>query len=186
MLSEFGMMSDEEIIEAFGKRLKSARLKAGMTQEELGASLGIDKSRISDYENGNRRCGIATAYRLAKAIGASFDYLFDGKENEDMKSYPNSSNREKLISVLTSIGFAVVDWGFTGYNDDNFADYSTMYALGLTEEALGNALHRFENIKQAAGENGSKGYEKLIVFAAEECADALLKSETYKGHIDDK
>ena len=186
MLSKFGIISDEEIIRSFGKRLKSARQKKGMTQEELGGALGIDKSRISDYENGNRRCGIATAYRLAKAADVSFDYLFDGKEIENMRMYQNCTDREKLISVLTSLGFAIVDRGFISYCDENFADYSTMYSLGLTEEALGKILQRFETIKQAAGKNGSIGYEKLIMTAAEECADSLFASETFKDRIGDK
>ena len=186
MLSNAGMISDEGIIRSFGERLKSARLKKGMTQEELGESLGIDKSRVSDYENGNRRCSITTAYRLAKAIDASFDYLFDGEEDEGMKSYQKCSDREKMVSVLTSLGFAVVDWDFTAYSDENFADYSTMHALGLTEESLGDALRRFEDIKRAAGRNGSKGYEKNIISVAEECADQLLASETYQESIKNK
>lgn len=186
MLSDFGMMSEEEIIRAFGERLKDARLKKGMTQEQLGDSLGIDKSRISDYEKGNRRCSITTAYRLAKTMGVSFDYLFDGVEDGAMKKYSKCSDREKLISVLTSIGYAVVDWGFTPYADESFADYSTMHVAGLTEEALGDALKRFESIRQAVGNNGSTGYEKTITAAAEQCADQLLASETYVDHVANK
>ena len=59
MLNDIGMISDEAIIRAFGERLRIARLKKGMTQEELGESIGIDKSRISDYAIGDaasRRC----------------------------------------------------------------------------------------------------------------------------------
>lgn len=179
MLSEFGIISEEEIIHTFGERLKNARLKKGMTQESLGNSLGIDKSRISDYENGNRRCSITTAYRLAKTIGVSFDYLFDGKEENEMKKYPKCSDQEKLIRVLTSLGYAIVDWKFVPYVDDSFADFSLMHSLGLTEEALGRAFRRFESIRDAKKPNNSSDCEKLIISTAEDCANELLTSESY-------
>lgn len=181
MLSEFGIISEEEIVRAFGERLKISRLKKGMTQESLGNALGIDKSRISDYENGNRRCSITTAYRLAKTIGVSFDYLFEGKEENEMKKYSKCSDQEKLVRVLASLGFAIVDWKFTPYDDDVFADYSIMHSLGLTEEALSKAFRRFESIRDAANHGDSSDYEKLILSTAEDCANELLNSESYKS-----
>lgn len=35
-----------------GEKIKAARLAKGMTQEELGAILGVQKSAIAKYENG--------------------------------------------------------------------------------------------------------------------------------------
>ena len=183
MLNDIGMISDEAIIRAFGERLRIARLKKGMTQEELGESIGIDKSRISDYEKGNRRCSITTAYRLAKAVDSSLGFLFDGKESGEMKRYQDFSEKEKIVSILTFIGYAVIDWEFSAINDDIFADYSTMHAVGLTEESFGEALRKFEDIKRAAGNSGSKNFEKSILAAAEECASQLLASNTYQESI---
>ncbi|MBO7150968.1 MAG: helix-turn-helix transcriptional regulator, partial [Clostridia bacterium] len=35
-----------------GAKIKAARLAKGMTQEELGAILGVQKSAIAKYESG--------------------------------------------------------------------------------------------------------------------------------------
>ena len=35
-----------------GQKIKSARLANGMTQQELGAIVGVQKSAIAKYENG--------------------------------------------------------------------------------------------------------------------------------------
>ena len=50
---------------AFYDRLKEGRINAGLTQEQLAEKLGIAKSTLSGYENGNREPTVAT---IAKAI----------------------------------------------------------------------------------------------------------------------
>lgn len=52
-----------------GKIIKDARIAKGLTQEELGAIVGVQKSAIAKYENG-RVVNIkrSTLQRLAKAL----------------------------------------------------------------------------------------------------------------------
>ena len=40
------MISDEEIISGFGKRLRAARMIRKMTQEEIGLAIGADKQVV--------------------------------------------------------------------------------------------------------------------------------------------
>lgn len=52
-----------------GKLIKDARIEKGLTQEELGALVGVQKSAIAKYENG-RVVNIkrSTLQKLAKAL----------------------------------------------------------------------------------------------------------------------
>ena len=52
-----------------GQKIKQARLKKGLTQEELGNIVGLQKSAIAKYENG-RVVNIkrSTLQKLAKAL----------------------------------------------------------------------------------------------------------------------
>lgn len=52
-----------------GQRIKEARLQKGLTQEELGKIVGLQKSAIAKYENG-RVVNIkrSTLQKLAKAL----------------------------------------------------------------------------------------------------------------------
>jgi transcriptional regulator with XRE-family HTH domain len=45
-------VSNENITVRFGKRLKELRNKKGWTQVQMADALGIDRSYISDMENG--------------------------------------------------------------------------------------------------------------------------------------
>jgi transcriptional regulator with XRE-family HTH domain len=56
---------------AFGQRLRSARLHAGLSQSGLESRSGIPKARLSRYENGHVLPSIDTLGRLAAALGVS-------------------------------------------------------------------------------------------------------------------
>lgn len=49
--------------------LAGARLKHGMSQEELAKKSGICQSVISQYESGRRRITMRAAVKLGKALG---------------------------------------------------------------------------------------------------------------------
>lgn len=64
----------------FGRRLRAARLEAGLSQADLGAVLGLEDSnsaapRISRYELGLRDPDPETAEALAKALGVPVAYF---------------------------------------------------------------------------------------------------------------
>jgi len=55
----------------FGKRLREARLSAGLSQSDLEDISGIPKARLSRYENGHVEPSIQTLNRLARALNVS-------------------------------------------------------------------------------------------------------------------
>ncbi|BEN96548.1 hypothetical protein SMQC08_51610 (plasmid) [Serratia marcescens] len=62
------------------QRLKSARLRAGYTQEKLGVLAGIDeataRSRISQYESGTYTPSFTTMCALARVLNVPECYFF--------------------------------------------------------------------------------------------------------------
>ena len=63
-----------------GNLLAGARLKAGMTQGDLAAKLGIRQNMVSDYERGRRTYSNAMARRLSKALKVREEHLTYGRE----------------------------------------------------------------------------------------------------------
>lgn len=77
-----------------GNRLKSLRIDAGLTQEQLAERIGVKKQNISRYENGRVEPNIRTAKRIAEALGVTL---------EDIASSVSVSDFTKLSSDETQL-----------------------------------------------------------------------------------
>lgn len=66
--------------QAVGEKLKSARMSAGFTQEQVGKSIGVSKARVSDYEAGKTEPPIKTLLKLVKLLNLSLDDLYEIKK----------------------------------------------------------------------------------------------------------
>ena len=60
-----------------GKRIKQLRLKAALTQEDLGERLGLGAQAISKWENGVTMPDVAQLPSIAEVFGVTIDDLFD-------------------------------------------------------------------------------------------------------------
>ncbi|PTD95834.1 helix-turn-helix domain-containing protein [Pseudothauera lacus] len=64
----------------FGRRLREARLRAGIPQDKLGVLIGIDElsssARISRYENGTHEPPFAIAEKLAAVLGVPPPFFY--------------------------------------------------------------------------------------------------------------
>ncbi len=58
-----------------GNLLAGARLKAGLTQGELAAKLGIRQNMVSDYERGRRTFSDTMAKRLSTVLNVKEEHL---------------------------------------------------------------------------------------------------------------
>lgn len=67
------------------KRLKAARLRAKLSQRQLGVTAGIDEfsasPRINQYERGKHTPDFRTAERLAKVLGCPTTYLYTREDD---------------------------------------------------------------------------------------------------------
>lgn len=59
-----------------GENLKKIRTKKNITQTELAETLNVDKSFVSNIENGKNNPTLSTIANLAKALKVSVDELF--------------------------------------------------------------------------------------------------------------
>ncbi|HDS3244526.1 TPA: helix-turn-helix transcriptional regulator [Klebsiella aerogenes] len=64
----------------FCKRLKEARLAAGLSQKKLGIAAGIDEfvasTRINRYEKGVHEADVHTAQKLAQTLNVPLAYFY--------------------------------------------------------------------------------------------------------------
>jgi transcriptional regulator with XRE-family HTH domain len=86
---------------SFGRRLREARLEAGLPQDRLGVMIGIDEgsasTRISRYETGIHEPAYDTAENLAKVFGIPTAYFYcdDDKLAQVIFRWPRLSTAEK-------------------------------------------------------------------------------------------
>lgn len=67
-----------EALARFGRNLRSARLAAGLSQEELAGRAGISRSYVGRLEAGVSECRFITAMALADGLGIGIEDLLDG------------------------------------------------------------------------------------------------------------
>ena len=60
--------------------IKFARIRKGLTQEELGEKIGVNKVTISAYELGKIKPSLDALIRLSDVLEVSIDELLGRKE----------------------------------------------------------------------------------------------------------
>ncbi|CNJ23744.1 helix-turn-helix transcriptional regulator [Yersinia enterocolitica] len=84
------------------KRLKEARLRAGLSQEKLGILAGIDEAsasaRMNQYEKGKHTPDFEMACKLAKVLDIPESYLYtkDDLMAEMMLKFYHLSNKNRI------------------------------------------------------------------------------------------
>lgn len=68
-----------------GDKIKSLRLQKGLTQDQLGHLLGVNRSVISLYESSQRAPTFDILKKLARIFHVSTDFLLSVKELESDK-----------------------------------------------------------------------------------------------------
>ncbi len=89
-----------------GNRLKKARLKKGLTQEELGNIVGVGKSAICCYEKETRNPSLETIVEFMNVLGVTSDYLLGTDTlikteiNENIEYQPMTKEEVAFINEL--------------------------------------------------------------------------------------
>ena len=60
-----------------GEKIRARRLELGLTMEELGAAIGVQRSAINKYEKGYVELRQSTIAALAQALHVSVLYFLD-------------------------------------------------------------------------------------------------------------
>lgn len=88
---------------SFQERLKEARLKAGLSQREVGTMAGVGVSTVSEYETGKKQPTMNAIYRLINVLHTDANFLFQDEvehrenENSPPKGQPEISTNEFSI-----------------------------------------------------------------------------------------
>lgn len=62
----------------FGDRLRSLRVKLGLSQEDFAARCRLDRTYISGIERGRRNPSLRNIRKIAAELGVSLSELFKG------------------------------------------------------------------------------------------------------------
>lgn len=121
-----------------GVKIKNARLKANLTQEQVAEELGVSRQTISNWENEKTYPDIVSVVKMSSLYAISLDHLL--KEEKPMSNYLDyleestntvkSRNKlSKLILIAIYLGiWAISLISFWFFNSDSDAmGYSIMY-----------------------------------------------------------
>lgn len=107
------MTQRESHRDIFCKRLKEARLAAGLSQKRLGIAAGIDEfvasTRINRYEKGVHEADIHTAQKLAQTLNVPLAYFY--VENDQLAAIVmnfdklSEEDKEKIIHLIDNRTF---------------------------------------------------------------------------------
>ncbi len=68
-------MKEEIDYEALGRRIREARIKKKLTQENVADEIDVTPTYISSIENGKTKTSLQTLIKLAGLLDTSLDYL---------------------------------------------------------------------------------------------------------------
>jgi transcriptional regulator with XRE-family HTH domain len=69
-----------DIKDKVGQRIRELRKQLEISQEALALKAEVDRTYVTDVENGRRNVSLEILERLVKALEVSFSEFFNGKE----------------------------------------------------------------------------------------------------------
>lgn len=106
-------------------RLKELRKQHGMTQDELGQKLGVQKAAVCKYETGRVPLPSEALMQLCNLFEVSADYLL-GREEVTPLFKPRGSVSPALMPVTDTVGVPLVGRVHAGLPilaDENITEY---------------------------------------------------------------
>lgn len=85
-----------------GKRIRHRRWMVGMTQQQLADSVGIKFQQIQKYETGMNRVSASRLWDIARTLGVSIGFFFEGLSGENADAVIESdilANKEAMELV---------------------------------------------------------------------------------------
>lgn len=86
------------------QKLKEARTKAGLKQEELAHQLGVSRQTISNWENGRSLPDIGSMVKLSSLYGQSLDEMLRS-DDDVLKTFEDlAAKRQRFWQMMLEIG----------------------------------------------------------------------------------
>jgi transcriptional regulator with XRE-family HTH domain len=93
----------------YAEKLYKQMLQKGLNQQKLAKNSHVSDSEVSRILGGKSQPGLDNAFRLARAVGVSLDFLADDSLDSDPMQSPasaRSSAEHDLLSVARDFGLA--------------------------------------------------------------------------------
>lgn len=102
-----------------GGRVRMRRMMIGMSQERLGDSLGITFQQVQKYEKGTNRIGASRLQQIAKTLGVSVSFFFEGAPNLDQseEGFAETASPPYVSEFLSSAEGLSLTRAFTKIRD---------------------------------------------------------------------
>lgn len=151
-------------------RIKEARKNKGLTQEQLGALIGVAKTTITGYEK-NREPTAAKIGEIAEALGVDANFLYQDEIKELYKHKATPDEFEKIIKKYRALdphGREMVDFTLEkeyerskklSPNEEPDIKYHSSTTESIDEYGI-NAAHRRTDINVT---NDMKKYDENIM-----------------------
>ncbi|EEP3906730.1 helix-turn-helix transcriptional regulator [Listeria monocytogenes] len=106
---------DKYDFRAFGLAIKEARLKRGLTREQVGTLIEIDPRYLTNIENKGQHPSIQVLYDLVSLLHVSIDEFF--LPANDLSKSTRRLQVEKLMDNLTDKELALIESLAIGINE---------------------------------------------------------------------
>jgi|SRR5579864_186588 len=96
------------ILMRYAEKLYKQMLRMGLNQQKLAKMSNVSDSEVSRILGGKSQPGLENAYRLARAVGVSLDYLADDSLDADPTKLegPASSIECDILNLAREMGHA--------------------------------------------------------------------------------
>jgi len=98
-----------------GNKLKTSRMKAGLTQEDVAEKINVSRQTVSNWENNKSYPDIVSVIELSDLYSVSLDELMKGDEAMIRyleESTDNVKSRQKLSKLVLVISYLAI-WAVT-------------------------------------------------------------------------
>lgn len=73
-------LDEKTFFKTLGRRIAELRKKQGLTQTQLGETLGVSQQQVAHFEVGRRRVPVSMLPGLARALSVSVEELLDEQQ----------------------------------------------------------------------------------------------------------
>ena len=101
---------------AFGLAIKEARMKRGLTREQVGALIEIDPRYLTNIENKGQHPSIQVLYDLVSLLDVSVDEFF--LPHNDLTKSTRRLQVEKLLDNFTDKELSLIEALASGMNQE--------------------------------------------------------------------
>lgn len=130
-----------------GRRIKQKREEKGLTMQQVGKQLGVNRSTVKRYEDGEtRRITFAILEKIAAVLDTTTDFFYNGIEAE-----ANEIKEEKAPAIITNLKripiLGVIRAGMPIAAEQEISDYTLIdapdpenyFALRVTGDSMNAA-----------------------------------------------